>query len=122
MGRTMLKNLKLVWKIVSMPLVAAIGFIVVLIAFILVGSQLSRGFSDIQSGYVPALELYMNLGFEIENVKRSLEDAVAAADPELFIESDGHRDEFIEKLNMLAIIEEGGLIPYIRRYKDFKLF
>jgi len=98
----MLKNLKFVWKIVSMPLVATLGFLLIFIMFMFVGSKMSHDFRNIQEGYVPALELYMNLGFEIENVKRSLEDAVSAADPELFNESDAHHDTFLAKLQLLS--------------------
>ncbi len=95
----MVRNLPFAYKIISMPAVAALGFVVILIATLMTGSQLRNVFDDIQNGEVPAQSLYRDLGFRLQGIQRGLQDAVAAADVDLLRQVDLDRDEFDGELS-----------------------
>lgn len=95
----MVKDLRFGYKIISMPAVAAIGFILILIASLSSGVKSRAVFDDIQHGYVPALQLFQSLGFELEELQRGLQDAVSAADADLLADADIVRDSIVEGFN-----------------------
>ncbi len=94
----MLKNIGFTHKIVSMPALAALCFLVILVSSLTAGSRSRAVFREIEAGYVPALEMYQNLAFDLERLQRGLQDAVSAADLDLFEEPDRYRDSFIHRL------------------------
>jgi methyl-accepting chemotaxis protein len=84
----MLDRLSFSQKIVLMPVLAAAGFVVVLAAAGVVAWQNSRLMARIEAGYFPAVDTSRDLQETLDRIQRSLQDAVAAADPELLDESD----------------------------------
>lgn len=94
----MLRNLPFSVKIISMPAVAGLGFVVILIASIMTGSQLRTVFDDIQNGEVPAQALYQDLGYRLQSVQRGFQDAVAAEDVDFLRQVDSEQAEFIAEI------------------------
>lgn len=84
----MLERLKFAHKIVLMPVLAAGGFIAILVAAATVTWQNGRLMSRIEEGYFPAVEQSRDLNELLDDLQRSLQDAVSAADPELLADTD----------------------------------
>ena len=76
----MLANLKLKYKMLSGPVLAAIGSVAILA--IVVGSARTSGrnLELIETGYNPSLDMSRTLEGTLAEVQRSLQDAVAAGD------------------------------------------
>ena len=91
----MMKDLRFGYKIISMPAVAILGFILILITSLSAGLRSRAVFDDIQHGYVPALQLFQRLGFELEQLQQGLQDAVSAADADLLADADLIRDSIV---------------------------
>ena len=94
-GLQVLKDLRFGYKIVSMPAVATLGFILILVTSLSAGLRSKAVFDDIQNGYVPALQLFQRLDFELEQLQRALQDAVSAADVDLLEDADLIRDNMV---------------------------
>ncbi len=94
----MLRDLPFALKIISMPVVAAIGFIAIAVTSLLAGSQLRAVSSQIQDGYVPALLLLRDLQSDLDDLQQGLQGAVAASDRQLLAETGTIRDAFLAKL------------------------
>jgi methyl-accepting chemotaxis protein len=90
----MLKNLKVAHKIALMPVLALIGFVVVLV----ISQQLSSESSDrlrlIQQEYLPAVQASRDLQEALTNIQRGLQDAVAANDAGMLAEADTQSERF----------------------------
>lgn len=95
----MWKDLRFGVKIISMPLVAALGFILVLMAVLSANHQSKLIFDEIQNGYFPALQLFSNAGFKLEKLQRTLQDAVSTADIDLLVQTEGLRDEILNNFS-----------------------
>ena len=91
----MMKDVRFGYKIISMPAVATLGFILILVTSLSAGLRSKAVFDDIQHGYVPALQLFQRLGFELEHLQQGLQDAVSAADADLLAEADLVRDNIV---------------------------
>jgi methyl-accepting chemotaxis protein len=76
----MLRTLSLRAKIIALPLVAALGFVVTLTASFVLGSRAQQQLAAIEHGYQPALELSRRQQALLENYQRALRDAVGASD------------------------------------------
>lgn len=78
----MFSNLKIKHKILLFPIVF---ILVILILFVIIHISNNRSktlLKNIQEGYVPYVEIANKLGYEIINLQREFQDAVAAADEE----------------------------------------
>jgi PAS domain S-box-containing protein len=87
-------------RILLMPVVAALAF---LILFILNwrGSVRSETLvTNIRTGYVPALELAVGLTESLTHFQRALQDAVAASDTEVLLEADAAKEEMVRQLEV----------------------
>jgi methyl-accepting chemotaxis protein len=91
----MLRDLRIAFKIVSMPAVACLGFVVILAASLWAGSRTKTVFNEIDTAHLPAFKLYMALELKFESLVQGLEDAAAAMDPEQLSAADQERDEFV---------------------------
>ncbi|MCD4749360.1 MAG: hypothetical protein K8R59_08295 [Thermoanaerobaculales bacterium] len=91
----MVKDFRFGYKIISMPAIAALGFILILVASLSAGFRSKAVFDEAQHGYVPALQLFQGLGFELEQLQRELQDAVSSADADLLAEADLVRDRIV---------------------------
>jgi methyl-accepting chemotaxis protein len=91
----MLRNVRFGYKILSMPAVAGLVALVVLVASLTTGARMASIFEDIRHGYVPAQVLYQKLQSTFEDVVRALQDAVMARDRDLLAKADGQRAELL---------------------------
>ena len=76
----MFRTLSLRAKIVALPIVAALGFVVTLTASFVLGSRSQQQLAAIEKGYQPALELSRRQQALLESYQRALRDAVGASD------------------------------------------
>ncbi len=98
MGARMFKNLRFLYKIWAMPVLAGAGTATVFIAVQLSMVSSNRLIQRTESGFVPALELARDLDEALRNVQRGMQDAVAAADTGLLKEPDKARDLFLSRI------------------------
>jgi methyl-accepting chemotaxis protein len=94
----MFKDLKVARRVGLMPLLAALGFALVLITTVWLGSRSADLLTAIQQGYLPALEASRDLEESLTGVQRKLQDAVAADDPGKLGEADTMHDSFVATL------------------------
>src|SRR3569832_1381698 len=104
----MLKNLKFKHKIILLPALATAAFLLILAVSQFLGVKNEALLTRIESGYAPALEMSRNLEETLGKIQRGMQDAVGAADAEMFVETDALRDRFLKQ------IEEGRRNPTVR--------
>lgn len=83
------------WKMLALPALAAVGFVVLLVGTVWGGARAQTDLSSIEEGYLPALELSASLRTTMARMERALQDAVAASSPEALADADVYRDEFL---------------------------
>ena len=76
----MFRSLTLRAKILALPVVAAIGFVVTLAVVVRLGLAAQAEQQRIQNGYSPALQVSQRLERTLENYSRALRDAVGSND------------------------------------------
>ena len=77
---SMFRSLTFSAKILALPLVAALGFLVTLGVTVGLGRKAQHELVMIETGYSPALELSRNLEIKLESYHRALRDATGASD------------------------------------------
>ena len=98
----MLRNLTLRAKILALPCVAALGFIVTLGVTVVLGNSAKRELALIESGYSPALEASRGLESRLDGYQRALRDAVGASDTGAVIAADTMVKAFARLADSLA--------------------
>ena len=76
----MFENLKIKHKLMLFPLLFILVILVVFVIFQTSNSNSKQQLNKIQKGYLPYMETANNLGFELINLQREFQDAVAATD------------------------------------------
>lgn len=94
----MLNRLKFSQKIILMPILAAIGIVVIFIAFQTTAANTTELVERIDRGFMPKLELSRNLVETLAQIQRGLQDAASAADTGILDETDQLKDGFITRL------------------------
>jgi methyl-accepting chemotaxis protein len=90
----MFKNLKVAQKVALMPVLALVGFVIVVLTSAHLMGQASEELTDIEQGYFPAVEASRDLQETLTAIQRALQDAVNARDAGTLAESDVQRDRF----------------------------
>ncbi len=85
-------------KIVFVPLLATIGFLLVFMVAHFYGKRNETLLNQIESRLVPALELSRNLEQILTNIQRDLQDAVASSDEIEVMATAIQRDKFLSQL------------------------
>ena len=91
----MFKNLKIRTKIVLMPVLAGIAFLLILVINTFLGSKNNHLLVKIEDGYFPALEMSRELEGILTSVQRNMQYSASAMDEEILTETDVLRDKFI---------------------------
>lgn len=78
----MFSNLKIKHKILLFPVLFTLVILIVFLLFQISTNRSKTLLNNIQEGYVPYLEIANKLGYELINLQREFQDAVAAADEE----------------------------------------
>ena len=90
----MIVRLRFSQKVGLMPIVAGVGFVLILLVSVALGRRSEHRLSLIEGGYAPSLDLSRNLEEQMSLLQRSMQDAVAAMDPELVTATEGIRVAF----------------------------
>ena len=90
----MLKNIKIRTKIILVPALAGIGFLIIFLINTFFGAQNNQLISRIEQGYYPALEMSRNLEDILANIQRNMQYTVSAQDEDALSASDTLRDKF----------------------------
>ena len=98
----MFRSLTLRAKILALPVVAALGFVVTLGTTTVLGRSASTKLERIQHGYSPALEQSRRLENRLEQYQRALRDAVGASDTSAVIAADSIAKAFAGTNDSLA--------------------
>jgi methyl-accepting chemotaxis protein len=80
-GRGVRRWLTFRHKMLLLPFLTAAGSLTVLAVTAMLNGKLSEETSDIETRRIPSLEMSRNLEVELEAIQRTLQDAVAAAEP-----------------------------------------
>ncbi|MEE8367351.1 MAG: methyl-accepting chemotaxis protein [Thermoanaerobaculia bacterium] len=118
----MLKNWKISYKIMLLPVVASIAFLVIVLLIPKAVSQNEELMNEIEAGYFPASELTRDLLLELGLIQRGLQDAAAAQDIEFLAEPDAARDAFLAKLaeaGSNSTLKAADLAGLERRFRDY---
>jgi methyl-accepting chemotaxis protein len=98
LGATFLNNLKFRHKLLVLPVLAGVGFLVVLAVSLYFSIRNQRLLGTIETGYYPAVATSETLNQTLANIQRSLQDSVAAANAAAIEDSDKLRDQFLAEL------------------------
>lgn len=94
-----LRNLKFRYKLLVLPALAGLGFVLVMLVAITLGRKSENLLSVVDRGYYPAVELGRDLDQTLTAVQRSLQDAVGAANAADLEKTDKLRDRFLSRLD-----------------------
>lgn len=75
-----MRNFSLRAKILSLPALAGVGFLVVLAVSVVMGSRAQKAQSLVENGHAPALQLSRDLELGLEAIQRGMRDAVGTSD------------------------------------------
>lgn len=103
----MLKNLKFKYKVILMPSVVAIAFLLIFVITMWLGKKNDALLQSVETGYYPALEQSTGMETMLTAIQRSLLDAVAAKNQDALVETDALKDR------LLQLLEEGRTNPTI---------
>ncbi len=78
----MFSNLKIKHKILLFPVLFTLVILIVFLIFQISNNRSQKLLKNIEEGYVPYLDIANKLGYELINLQREFQDAVAAADEE----------------------------------------
>ncbi len=90
--------MKVAHKICLMPLLATLGFCLILMVSLRGGSKTEDLMVRIAKGYFPAVELSMQLRENLKEIQRGLQDAVQAADESRLAEVDALQESLLTGL------------------------
>src|SRR5258705_3864393 len=85
-------------KLVAIVGAAALAFIVLIVMGAVLASSVSQKLGSIRDRYVPRVELEPQLEGQFEQLRRSLQDAVAARDGDALDATRDFRDAFLDRL------------------------
>ncbi len=98
----MFRSLTLRTKILALPAVAAVGFLVTLGVVMTLGLSAQAEQQRIENGYSPALQLSQQLERTLEDYQRALRDGVGASDEGAITASDSLSERFASLADSLA--------------------
>ena len=93
-----MRRLRFAHKMAALPVLAALGFLSILVTLQVVGARNASLLDAIQQRYFPAYASTDSLQQTLTGVQRSLQDAVAAADANALGSTDALRDQFLTTL------------------------
>ena len=94
----MLENLRFSQKIVLMPAVAGVAFLLIVAMTYWAGASNARLTERIEQGHSAGLELGRDLETSLEKLQRGLQDSAAVADAGMLQQTDAARDAFLGRL------------------------
>src|SRR4030042_2424755 len=86
-------------RIILMPVIAGIAFVLIFLMVWIVSYYNNRLMAEIENGYSPSLELSRDLIEQSATIQKSLQAAVASSDEEMLSETDALRNTFLSRLD-----------------------
>src|SRR5258705_10048977 len=80
-GARLLNRLRFRTKLMLLPIMAAVGFVIVLAVSTFFAMRNQNLLVRVENGYYPAVETTQALNSDLTSIQRGLQDAVAAANP-----------------------------------------
>jgi|GEM_PF-2786618 len=105
----MFKNLQFKYKVLLIPLLASLVFLVIVVVSLSYNRQNERNLDQIGSGHIPAFQLNSNLEEYLEDIQRTLQEGVASQEQQKLIEADTLRNQFIR------LVDQGLQNPFLNR-------
>jgi CheY-like chemotaxis protein/HAMP domain-containing protein len=87
--------MKIRTKIILVPALAAVAFLLIFVISTILGSQNNQLLLSIERGYFPALEMSRELEGILETIQRNMQYAASAQDEETLEETKSLRDQFL---------------------------
>ena len=100
MARFRFDSLSFRFKLLLLPAVAAIGFVLTLIVTMMAGGRTAEKLRLAETGYGPSLEMSRNLELSLAQIQRGLQDAVAASNADFAGDIDPLKQEFLQTLEL----------------------
>lgn len=98
MARFQFDSLSFRFKLLLLPAVAAVGFLLTLLVTMVSGGRTAERLRLAEVGHGPSLEMSRNLELTLSRIQRALQDAVAAANPDFAQDVDPLKQEFLKTL------------------------
>lgn len=118
----MIHKLKIRHKLMLFPSLFVLIFFVVIILFQVLRTTSKRSISKIEYGYIPFVELTNALNFDLINLQREFQDAVAAADNEKLNETNTRYQNILNQLDSIKknqVGKELDIIGIEKQVKDY---
>lgn len=118
----MFKNLQFRYKILLIPLLSAIGLVLILVLTNIFSSKNQDIIDKIVNGYAPAWEFSRDLNEDLGQIQQNLKDAVTSQDEEKLKVADLIRDEFvtrIDKQRSNQIVDQMALDDLKTSFEDY---
>jgi methyl-accepting chemotaxis protein len=109
-------------KLLLLPLLAGIGFVVVLLVSIVFNVRNQRQLELIEKGYYPAVNNSEALNQSLSDIRRGLQDAVAAQNAAALPEIDKLHDQFLQRAEEIRLNPVGGAAAYGRVHEAFEAY
>ena len=96
------------FKLLSLPVIATLSFLVVIGVSLILGNRSAALLSEIENGHYPAVELNRDLEETLSLIQRGLQDAVSAEDAGKLGAIEALRDQFlaqIEEIRKLSVVD-----------------
>src|SRR4051794_26479719 len=90
----MLKRMRFIHKVVLMPAVAGIGFLMILVVALITDRSNARLLASIEGGHLQAVEITSRLDRNLAEVQENMEDGVETKDLSFLKGIDEYRDLF----------------------------
>jgi methyl-accepting chemotaxis protein len=92
-------------KILLLPSVAAVAFVILIVANVFLGRRNADRLTGIEEGYLPALEASRDFEEQLTSIQRTLQDAAGAANQETLAAADELRDRFLTRIRSAEQID-----------------
>ena len=121
-GASILKDLKFRHKLLVLPVLAGVGFLIVFAVSLWFSVRNQRLLELIETGYYPAAANSEKLNQTLAGIQRTLQDSVAAANAAAIEDADKMRDGFlaqIEGAHVNPVIDAGEHAEIRRAFADY---
>ena len=94
------------FKLLSLPLVATLAFLAVLVVTLVLGQRSAALLAEIERGHYPAVALNRDLEHTLSLIQRGLQDAVAAEDAGRLGSIDALSDQFLSQIEEIRQLSD----------------
>jgi methyl-accepting chemotaxis protein len=121
-GASFLNDLKFRHKLLVLPVLAGVGFLIVFAVSLWFSVRNQRLLTLIETGYYPAVATSENLTQDLAAIQRSLQDSVAAANAAAIEDVDKLRDQFLAQVDATStnpVIDPAARTQLRRTFEEY---